>query len=56
METSKRGKHARKARTRAKESTRVNMRAVLNLSVTVVIVESGDTSKNIVLYKNTVAE
>ena len=39
---------ARKARTRAKESTRVNTRAVLILRATVVTVESGDTSRKTV--------
>ena len=39
---------ARKARTRAKESTRANTRAVLSLKAVVVTVESGDTSKKIV--------
>ena len=39
---------ARKARTRAKESTRVNTRAVLSLKAIVVTVESGDTSKKTV--------
>ena len=39
---------ARKARTRAKESTRVNTRAVQSLKAIVVTVESGDTSKKTV--------
>ena len=39
---------ARKARTRAKEGTRVNTRTVLSLKATVVTVESGDTSKKTV--------
>ena len=41
-------KRARKARTRAKESTRVNTRAVLSLRAIVVFVESGDTHKKTV--------
>ena len=39
---------ARKAMTRAKESTRVNTRAVLSLKAVVFTVESGDTSKKTV--------
>ena len=39
---------ARKARTRAKESTRVNTRTVLSLRSTVVTVESGDANKKTV--------
>ena len=39
---------ARKARTRAKESTRVNTRAVLSLKAIAVTAESGDTSKKTV--------
>ena len=45
---------ARKARTRAKESTRVNTRAVLSLRAIVITVGSGDTSKK--TCTNTVAE
>ena len=43
-------------RTRAKESTRVNTRAVPSLRATVVTVESGDTSKNTVDTRVTFAE
>ena len=44
---------ARKARTRTKESTRVNTRAVVSLKAFVVTVESGDTSKKTVDFKKT---
>ena len=45
-----------KARTRAKESTRVNTRAVLSLKAVVVTVESGGHKQKNCRKKNTVAE